>query len=156
LYIGSHREERCRVGHIAREFGLTPATVSDSAAALETKGLLRRQAWEGDARVATLQLTEASAAMTRELENWASRLLESVSELPAREREQGLLFLMRLIELLQQRRVISVARMCITCRFFRPNWHAEELAPHHCALLDKPLRVADLRVDCPEHEPVPA
>jgi hypothetical protein len=26
-------------------------------------------------------------------------------------------------------------------------------APHHCNLLDMRLAPADLRVDCPEHEP---
>lgn len=153
LYIRSHGEERRRVSHIAREFGLTPATVSDSVSALETKGLLRRQAWKGDARVATLRLTDAGVAAARELQGWTKPLRESVADLPPGEQEEALLFLMGLIERLQQRRVITVARMCITCRFFRRDEHPGALAPHHCALLDKPLAVSDLRVDCPEHAP---
>jgi hypothetical protein len=49
--------------------------------------------------------------------------------------------------------VITVARMCVSCRFFRPDTHRMSVSPHHCALLDLPLSGADLRTDCPEHEP---
>jgi hypothetical protein len=45
-----------------------------------------------------------------------------------------------------------VARMCVSCRFFRPEAHPGEESPHHCALLDLALARSDLRVDCPEHE----
>jgi hypothetical protein len=36
---------------------------------------------------------------------------------------------------------------------FRPDTHQRSVSPHHCALLDLPLSGADLRTDCPEHEP---
>ncbi len=156
LYIQGHGENLSRVSHIAREFGLTPATVSDSVSALERKGLLWRQVWGGDARVATLKLTDAGVAIARELEDWTGHLRESVADFPPGEQGKALLFLMGLIERLQKRGVITVARMCSTCRFFRRNWHAQGPAPHHCALLDKALAVSDLRVDCPEHEPITA
>lgn len=155
LYLQGHGENVGRVSHIAREFGLTPATVSDSVSALETKGLLQREAWEGDARVATLKLTGAGAAMARELKDWTKHLRESVADFPPSDQDETLLFLMGLIERLQQRGVITVARMCVTCRFFRRNAHPAAPAPYHCALLDKPLAIATLRVDCPEHEPIP-
>ncbi|GAB4327703.1 MAG: MarR family transcriptional regulator [Dehalococcoidia bacterium] len=155
LYLQGHGEDLGRVTHIAREFGLTPATVSDSVSALELKGLVQRQAWQGDARVVTLKLTGAGAAMARELEDWAKRLRESIADFAPREQDELLLVLMRLIERLQRRGVITVARMCITCRFFLRDAHPAERMPHHCALLDKPLALATLRLDCPDHAPVP-
>ena len=156
IYIHDHREELCRVGHLAREFGVTPATVSDSVSALEAKALVRREPWSGDGRMVTLRLTEAGIVLVRALASWAELLRESVADFPIEEQERSLLFLMRLIEGLQRRGVITVARMCITCRFFRPDAHPEGYAPHHCALLDKPLAISTLRVDCPEHDPIPS
>ena len=61
-------------------------------------------------------------------------------------------FLMRLIGTLQGSGVVTVARMCVTCRFFRRDVHPGSASPHHCGLLDVPLGVGDLRADCPEHE----
>lgn len=52
---------------------------------------------------------------------------------------------------LQRAGVITVARMCVTCRHFRPDAHDGE-RPHHCALLDVALAEESLRIDCPEHE----
>ncbi|MGH3088675.1 MAG: hypothetical protein ACRDSJ_15325 [Rubrobacteraceae bacterium] len=69
------------------------------------------------------------------------------------EKEVVMRFLMRLIASLQRDGVITVARMCVSCRFFREHAHPGDAAAHHCALLDAPLANHDLRVDCPEHEP---
>jgi hypothetical protein len=47
---------------------------------------------------------------------------------------------------------VSVARLCLTCRFFGPDAHPGAARRHHCALLDLPLGDAALRVDCPDHQ----
>lgn len=152
LYLHGHGEALSRVSQIAREFGLTAATVSDSVSALEKKGLLRRQASAQDARVAILELTAAGDALARRLQAWSALLQESIASFPPAHQEEALLFLMGLIERLQERGVITVARMCTTCRFFWRDAHPGAPAPHHCSLLDKPLAVSALRVDCPEYE----
>ena len=61
-------------------------------------------------------------------------------------------FLIGLIGSLQKSGLITVARMFVTCRTFRPDAHLGESSQHHCALLDVPLSGSDLRVDCPEHK----
>jgi hypothetical protein len=61
-------------------------------------------------------------------------------------------FLMELTGSLQRSGLITVARMCVTCRFFRRDVRPGEASPHHCGLLDVPLGGPNLRVDCPEHE----
>ena len=153
VHLLHHGDELGRVGHLAKEFGLSRATVSDAVSALETKGLVRREAWPRDGRVAILRLTPSGEEAAAGLSGWADIVEEQLGSFVPEEKEAVMLFLMRLISALQGAGVISVARMCVTCRFFRPNAHLGSASPHHCALLDLPLSGADLRTDCPEHEP---
>lgn len=155
-YLDTHDPRGARVGYLAREFNLTPATVSDSVSSLEAKGLLRREPTAGDARMSTLRLTGAGRALARELADWTAPLRDAVAATDSADRERALAFLMRLIERLQHQGVISVARMCLTCRFFLRDAHHGSRAPHHCALLDRPLAISALRVDCPDYQAAPA
>lgn len=156
IYLNSHSEDLCRVGQLAQEFGLTPATMSDAVASLEAKGLLTRTPAHDDRRAQTLRLTAKGRRSAEKLSHWAEALHESLAQLPETEKAQALKFLLTLIESLYRAGVITVARICLTCRFFCPNVHRNSQAPHHCALMDKPLAERDLRVDCPEHELVAA
>ena len=141
-----------RVGRLAEEFDLTRATVSDAVASLEKKGLIERDPWPEDKRVATLRLTPAGEEVARGLSTWANAVEESLFASSPEEKEVVMRFLMGLSASLQRAGVVTVARMCVSCRFFRPDAHPGEESPHHCALLDLPLARSDLRVDCPEHE----
>jgi hypothetical protein len=80
----------------------------------------------------------------------SSPVRAAAAALPAEGQLTLMLSLYELIADLQRRRVITVARMCITCRHFRANVHGRNA--HHCALLDLPLAQPSLRIDCPEHE----
>jgi DNA-binding MarR family transcriptional regulator len=141
-----------RVSQLAREFDLTRATVSDAVGSLEKKGLISREPWPADRRVTTLRLTHAGEHKARELAAWANVVEEHLKSYSSEEKEAVMRFLMGLIGSLQKSGLITVARMCVTCRFFRPDTHSGESSPHHCALLDVPLSGSDLRADCPEHE----
>lgn len=153
VYLRHHADARRRVSQLGREFGLTTATVSDAVSSLEAKGLVRREPWQGDRRVSTLRLTAAGEEAAADLSAWADVLRGAVAEFSASEQETVLYFLMGLIEALQRAGIVTVARMCTTCRFFRRNAHIGTRALHHYLLLDKPLPPAALRVDCPEHVP---
>jgi hypothetical protein len=61
-----------------------------------------------------------------------------------------------MIRTLQVRGRIPVARMCVSCRFFRPYRHDHPTTPHHCAFVDAPFGDGELRLDCPDHLPAPA
>jgi DNA-binding MarR family transcriptional regulator len=141
-----------RVSRLAREFDLTRATVSDAVGSLEKKGLISREPWPADKRVTTLRLTSTGEHTARELAAWANVVEEHLRAYSPEEKEAVMRFLMGLIGSLQKPGLITVARMCVTCRFFRPDAHPGESSPHHCALLDVPLSGSDLRADCPEHE----
>jgi DNA-binding MarR family transcriptional regulator len=146
-------DELGRVGRLAEEFGLSRATVSEAVGTLEAKGLVRREPWPHDGRVATLMLTAEGKEVAAGLSGWADVVEEQLESFAIGEKEEVMRFLMRLISALQGAGVITVARMCVSCRFFRPDAHPRSDLPHHCALLDLPLSGAALRTDCPEHEP---
>jgi len=145
-----------RVSHLAQAFRLTKATVSDAVAALTSKGLVRRRPDASDRRSARLDLTPAGRRLAHRLAAWADGVRDSLDFAGSDDKVAVLNFLMRLILELQRAGVITVARMCLTCRFFQPDAHPGTPTPHHCALLDRPLSPAMLRVDCPEHVSVPA
>jgi DNA-binding MarR family transcriptional regulator len=153
IYLLYHSVELRRVSQLAREFDLTRATVSDAVASLETKGLVQREQWPEDRRVITLRLTLKGEKLATTLSAWADPVREHLERFSPGEREAVMRFLIELIGSLQRSGLITVARMCLTCSFFRQDIHPGEPAPHHCGLLNVPLGDADLRVDCPEHEP---
>lgn len=153
VHLLHHGDGLGRVGRLAEEFGLSRATVSDAVRTLEAKGLVRRESWPRDGRVATLKLTPVGEEAAAGLSGWADVVEEQLGLFAPEEKEAVMRFLMRLISALQGASVITVARMCVTCRFFRPDAHPGSASLHHCALLDLPLSGADLRTDCPEHEP---
>src|SRR5829696_1096219 len=153
VHLLHHGDELGRMGRLAAEFGLSRATVSDAVGTLEAKGLVRREPWPRDGRMATLRLTPEGEEVAVGLSGWADIVKEQLESFAPGEKEAVMRFLMRLISALQGAGVITVARMCVSCRFFRPDAHPRSASPHYCALLDLPLSGADLRTDCPEHEP---
>ncbi len=152
IYLLYHDVELRRVSQLAREFGLTQATVSDAVASLEEKGLVGRERWPEDGRVMTLRLSPEGRVVAAGLSTWADTVREHLDLCPSEEREVVMRFLVRLIGSLQRSGVITVARVCVTCRFFQRDAHPGMDSPHHCRLLDVPLGGPDLRIDCPEHE----
>ena len=118
-------------------------------AALRRKGLIERDA----ARKASLSLSDRGRSLTAELADWDQRTQHQLAGLPAAEKEATLRLLLNLIAGLQRTGAITVARMCVTCRFFRADAHRNPASPHHCALVDTAMGPGDLRVDCAEHEP---
>jgi len=153
VYLLYHSPELCRISQLAREFGLTQATVSDAISVLEEKALVSRELWHEDRRVSTLKLTIDGQELAIKLSTWADVISQCISSFSFEEQEAIFLFLIRLIESLQRAGIISVARMCITCRFFQPNVAPESDSPHYCRLINKPLANSQLRIDCPDHEP---
>jgi DNA-binding MarR family transcriptional regulator len=142
-----------RVGELARTLGVTQPTASDAVAALVRKGLVARERDSADGRAARLTATSAGTQRAAESAEWPDALLAAVDALSAEDQASLLRGLSAVIRELQQRGEIPVQRMCVTCRYFRPQVHAEAERPHHCAFVDAPFGDRALRFDCADHEP---
>jgi DNA-binding MarR family transcriptional regulator len=149
LRLASDQPERRRIGVLAAELDVTHPTVSDAVAVLRRKGLVERDPAN---RQATLGLSGRGRSLVRLLADWDRRTRDGLAGFPAASKEDTLQLLLDLIATLQRSGAITVARMCVTCRFFRRDAHLGERRPHHCALVDAPMGPAELRVDCAEHE----
>lgn len=145
--LGGERPDLHRVGALAAEFDVTHPTISDALAALRRKGLVAAAG-----RRDPLTLTPRGRDVTRELTGWDERTRAQLTALPAADKEATLRTLLELVAGLQRAGVITVARMCTSCRHFRRQARPGSAKPHYCALLETPLADAELRVDCPEHE----
>lgn len=140
---------RRRVGALAAELDVTHPTVSDAVAVLERKGLVER---ERPGRRSALMLSAQGSVIADDLASWHRRTSAQLARLPADDKQAALRITLELIAGLHRDGVITVARMCATCRFFRRGEHRGARRPHRCALLDMPMSDAELRLDCPEHE----
>jgi DNA-binding MarR family transcriptional regulator len=145
-----------RLGVLAGQLGVTTATTSDSVAALHRKGLVAKLPVTGDGRAVLVRLTPAGVREAAAAAAWPDFLLEAVDQLSPAEQAAFLRGLVTMIRTLQERGRIPVARMCVSCRFFRPYRHRDPDRPHHCAFVDAPFGDGGLRLDCPDHQTAPA
>lgn len=137
---------RRRVSALATELDLTAPTVSDAVAALRRKGLVVSSP-AAVGRGQRLDLTDAGRRLVDDVGRWDAPLLDALGPLPPATKESALVALLDVVGGLQRSGVITVARMCTTCRFFERTGGVPR-----CGLLDAPLPPQALRVDCPEHE----
>ena len=144
-----------RLGELAGQLGVTAATTSDSVAALARKGLVSKAPLAADGRAVLVRLTPAGVREAAAAAAWPDFLLEAVDELSPAEQAAFLRALVTMIRTLQQRGRIPVARMCVSCQFFRPFRHDDPVTPHHCAFVDAPFGDGELRLDCPDHDTAP-
>jgi DNA-binding MarR family transcriptional regulator len=145
-----------RLGVLAEQLGVTAATTSDSVTALHRKGLVAKESSAGDGRGVVVVLTSTGIREAAAAAAWPDFLLEAVDELSPAEQTTFLRALVAMIRTLQEKGRIPVARMCVSCRFFRPFVHNDAARPHHCAFVDAPFGDGELRLDCPDHRTAPA
>lgn len=132
---------------LAREFGITRATMGEVVKKLEAKGLLVRHRAADDRRRYRLQHTSRGKALAQEVSTYMDTLQAPLEEMGKTEKEALLRSSLSIIHGLIQRGVVNVQRMCYTCRFYR---QAE--GKGFCELLE--LVMEEPRVDCRTHESV--
>ena len=140
-----------RLGALAEQLGVTAATTSDIVTSLHRKGLVTKEPTAGDGRGVVVLLTPTGSREAAAAAAWPDFLLEAVGELSTAEQATFLRALVAMIRTLQEKRRIPVARMCVSCRFFRPLVHNDPVRPHHCAFVDAPFGDGELRLDCSDH-----
>lgn len=153
LAMLARHSEPLRLGDIARELAVTAPTVSYSVKVLAAKRLVQVKKAADDSRARAITLTAAGRRAARLAQGLPDAMSQAAAALSLDEQAALLKALMTMIRELQVAGRMPVARMCVTCRFFRPNAHPGTRTPHHCNFVDAAFGDRALRLDCPEHEP---
>ena len=141
------------LGIIADQLAVTAGTASAAVSALVEKKLLRKTRSRDDGRAIVLKLTAAGRRLAPRAAAWPPSILHSIASLPGRDQAGLVRALTGMIRDLQTRGDVPTARMCVECRYFRPNEYPESDRPHHCVFLKSPIRDVDLQLDCHDMEP---
>lgn len=145
--------EGLRLSTLARSLAVTPATASDAVASLTAKGLVVRGVEAANRRAAAFALTPEGAALADEVATWPDFLARATGTLDAAEQTVLYRALVKMIRALQEAGDIPVQRMCVSCRYFRPNVRPDDpQRPHVCAFVGAPFGDRHLRLDCREQE----
>jgi DNA-binding MarR family transcriptional regulator len=153
LQLLQSRTQGVRLSWLAAQLSISAASASDSVSALVSKGLLYKARAEDDGRATALFLTKEGAAMAARIGGALGFAEDAAAALPVAQQTELLSGLFKLIAQLQKTDRFPEMRACLSCQFFEPNRHPGKPAPHHCAMLNVPLSVALLRLDCPEQLP---
>lgn len=154
LQLLLHRTRGVRLNWLAKQLSISAASASDSVAALVAKGLVRKAKAEDDGRATALHLTLDGEQVAARLGHALSFADSAASKLAQEQQVQLLTGLFKLIAELQKTERFPELRACLSCRHFEANKYPGEPVPHHCALVNAPLPISFLRIDCAEHEPV--
>jgi DNA-binding MarR family transcriptional regulator len=151
IFIKYHNNDKQRrIASMAREFNLTKATISDSIKVLEQKGLIKRTDDILDSRSFNFSLTDQGMKLTGMIENFTLPLDGAIATLAPDKKEQFLLSVLDLIFRLNQTGIISTQRMCYNCFYY----NGDKAQTHFCNLMQKPLAIDELRIECPEHRSI--
>lgn len=141
-----------RVGDLAAELDVSQPTVSDAVTVLDKRGLIRRDRDPADLRSTLVALTNDGGRLAIGIAAELAPLLAARAG-TVDDRATTLRVLLAEIARLQAAGVITVNRSCLTCRHYQPPGPRSGA---RCLLLASSLPDRDLRVDCHEHEAVPA
>lgn len=147
-------EDGLRLSVLAQALAVSAPTASDALAALVRKGLVERSAEPGNGRAARFRLSESGRAAASAAAGWPAFLGAAINRMTLESQAALNRLLIELIRTLQTNGDIPIQRMCVTCRWFRPNAHPDDVErPHHCAFVDAAFGDRRLRLDCREQEP---
>ncbi len=147
LFIQNHSSSVATVSYLAQEFHVTKPTISDAVKVLEQKNLVLKLPDATDTRSYTIQLTESGKEVVRKTEDYADALTKMIAVEGETDKQILWQTILSLISQLNRLNIISVQRMCFTCVHY-----AKTDQSHFCNLLNLPLQIQALRIDCPEFE----
>ncbi|HNC91818.1 MAG TPA: MarR family winged helix-turn-helix transcriptional regulator [Saprospiraceae bacterium] len=147
IFIRFHSDEKCTVSYLAQEFCLTKPTVSEAVKSLEQKGFIERYTNIMDTRSHTIHLTDTGKSAVARTADFANPMLGSIAGMQPADKGILLEQLLSVVSHLQGVGIISMQRMCFSCRFYQRNNNG-----HFCGFLNKSLKNHELRLDCGEFE----
>lgn len=153
LHLLQNRSSGVRLSWLAAQLSISAASASDSVAALVAKGLVRKARAEDDGRASALFLTADGEQLAARIGGAVSFADDAAAALPANMQAEMLTGLLKMIAQLQKAERFPALRACLSCRHFEANRYPGQPAPHHCALVNAPLPISFIRIDCAEHAP---
>lgn len=118
-----------RAVDLADVLGISQASLSDSVAALDRKGLVRRRSDPDDGRARMIEVTRAGMSLAERMPDAPAVMQEAIAGLAEGDRAGLLRSPSLIIRALQEAGAIPVQRMCLTCHHFRPHVHADPARP---------------------------
>jgi DNA-binding MarR family transcriptional regulator len=153
LTILRARPDGLSLAELAGELGVKPATASASVTALVRKRLVGKRPLPKNRRAVVIRLTASGQREADRSVSWHDMLFRAVDQLSEHQQEVLLVALMKMIRALQEDGAITQARMCLTCRYFKPFQYNDLYRPHHCDFAQAAFGTRELRLDCAEHQP---
>lgn len=149
IFLLHHDPGKRKVSHLASEFNMTKATISDSVKVLEQKELIYKEFETHDSRSQIIHLTSKGKEIAEQTSVFAKEIRIPVEEMNRDDKENLMLSLFNIIRHLNRANVITVQRMCTTCAYYQ-----SENGNPFCKLINQNLEILDLKIDCPEHQPL--
>lgn len=149
IFLAHHSGEKRKVSHIADEFNMTKATISDTIKILAQKKLISKEPDPHDVRSYTIHLTPKGEEIANETASFTKEIRTPIDKLRQDDKENMLLSLLDIIRHLNQSGIITIQRMCMNCAYYQQSGQGHN---HFCKLLNQNLHIKELRIDCPEHE----
>lgn len=153
LQLLQARSSGVRISWLAAQLSISMASVSDSVSTLVSKGLVRKAKAADDGRATALFLTAEGAALAERIGGAVSFADDAAAALPPAMQVDLLTGLLKLIAQLHKTERFPELRACLSCTHFEPNKYPGQPAPHHCGLVNAPLPISFIRIDCAEHAP---
>jgi MarR family transcriptional regulator, negative regulator of the multidrug operon emrRAB len=132
---------------VAEYFGLTKGTVSQSLIALETQGLIEKQASSKDGRVVHILVTRSGELIVDE-KLPPALLSTALNELSTAEQEQANHLLKRLLVALHKAHNMRSFGVCSSCRYHQ----VEGRDSFRCGLTQESLTNEETGLICREHQ----
>lgn len=149
LFLQFHSPEKCKVNYLAQEFNVTKATISETVRLLTKKELIFKETDPSDTRSYSIYLSLKGKETVAKTSSFAGAIEKPIHTLTEDQKEILFQSLLELIGKLNKAGIITVQRMCFSCRFYQGGTTQD-----YCNLLKQPLYKKDIRVDCPEHEKI--
>ncbi|MCX7929468.1 MAG: MarR family transcriptional regulator [Chlorobi bacterium] len=147
----SRQSEGLTLSTLAAELNVSSASMGDTVSALERKGLLIRKSNPRDRRAVVVELTDEGRRVLDRVQQWDTPLRGALEALPEARRETGYEFLLEVLRQLWHNGVITMPRMCLTCRWLHYDKRSY-IATYRCQLLEMELVPLQLRLECPDHQ----
>ena len=137
------------ISQLAEYLKVSKPTISDAAAILTEKKLLKKIIDAVNARSYQLVLTPKGRNETAKTSSYATPFLEALVRMKEEQKTALWEALLQLLMTLQTQGLIPLQRMCFSCKHFEQNKNGNA---YYCRLMESALSLDSLRVDCSEHQ----